>query len=93
MVAASHAEEVVAAKKMFEIAQLLKNSLSDQSILLGPTPKAVMRVNNRYFYQTVIKYKQEPALQTTLKKILNDTQKEEQKGLQISIDVEPMHFI
>lgn len=89
----SHTEENTAAKKMYEIVEELKRVLSPDCMILGPTPKAVMRVNNRYFYQTVIKYKKEPRLESALKKILNDTQKDIQKGLRISIDVEPMHFI
>ncbi len=52
-----------------------------------------MRVNNRYFYQVIIKYKQEPMLQTLLKEILTDTQRATARGLKLSIDAEPMNFI
>lgn len=92
-ITASHPEENQAAKQMFEIVTELKNGLSDQSILLGPTPNAVMRVNNRYFYQVIIKYKHEPNLQNILKKILTDTQRATAQGLKLSIDAEPMNFI
>ncbi|MCA5013563.1 MULTISPECIES: primosomal protein N' [unclassified Enterococcus] len=92
-ITASHPEENQAAKQMFEIVKELKAGLSDQSILLGPTPNAIMRVNNRYFYQVIIKYKHEPNLQNMLKKILTDTQKATAHGLKLSIDAEPMNFI
>ncbi|MGX7149634.1 primosomal protein N' [Enterococcus ureasiticus] len=92
-ITASHPEENQAAKQMFEIVKELKEGLSDQSILLGPTPNAIMRVNNRYFYQVIIKYKNEPNLQTILKKILTDTQRATAHGLKLSIDAEPMNFI
>ncbi|ALS02233.1 primosomal protein N' [Enterococcus silesiacus] len=92
-ITASHPEENQAAKQMFEIVKELKEGLSDQSILLGPTPNAIMRVNNRYFYQVIIKYKSEPNLQNILKKILTDTQRATAHGLKLSIDAEPMNFI
>lgn len=92
-ITASHPEENQAAKQMFEIVNELKAGLSDQSILLGPTPNAIMRVNNRYFYQVIIKYKHEPNLQNILKKILTDTQRATAHGLKLSIDAEPMNFI
>jgi len=89
----SHPEENEAAKQMFQIATKLKQGLSPQAILLGPTPNAIMRVNNRYFYQVIIKYKQEPMLQPLLKEILTDTQRATARGLKLSIDAEPMNFI
>ena len=92
-ITASHPEENEAAKQMFQIATTLKQGLSPQAILLGPTPNAIMRVNNRYFYQVIIKYKQEPMLQPLLKEILTDTQRATARGLKLSIDAEPMNFI
>ncbi|HBE2176846.1 TPA: primosomal protein N' [Enterococcus faecalis] len=92
-ITASHPEENEAAKQMFQIATKLKQGLSTQAILLGPTPNAIMRVNNRYFYQVIIKYKQEPMLQPLLKEILTDTQRATARGLKLSIDAEPMNFI
>ncbi|EKE4887108.1 primosomal protein N' [Enterococcus faecalis] len=92
-ITASHPEENEAAKQMFQIATKLKQCLSPQAILLGPTPNAIMRVNNRYFYQVIIKYKQEPMLQPLLKEILTDTQRATARGLKLSIDAEPMNFI
>ena len=92
-ITASHPEENEAAKQMFQIARKLKQGLSPQAILLGPTPNAIMRVNNRYFYQVIIKYKQEPMLQPLLKEILTDTQRATASGLKLSIDAEPMNFI
>ena len=92
-ITASHPEENEAAKQMFQIATKLKQGLSPQAILLGPTPNAIMRVNNRYFYQVIIKYKQEPKLQPLLKEILTDTQRATARGLKLSIDAEPMNFI
>ncbi|MEG0442483.1 MAG: primosomal protein N' [Carnobacterium sp.] len=93
LITTSHEEELTAAKKMQEIIQFIKPDLKPETIVLGPTPKAVARVNNRYYYQTIIKYKNEPVLFTKLQELLNQSQKEMTKGLQIAIDSEPMHFI
>ncbi|WEG73175.1 primosomal protein N' [Vagococcus intermedius] len=90
---ASHEEENLAAKKMYEIVKKLQQVLSNNCIILGPTPKAVMRVNNRYFYQVVLKYKQEPGLSQVLKEILMESQLAMRQGLKITIDVEPQSFV
>jgi primosomal protein N' (replication factor Y) len=50
-------------------------------------------VNRRYYYQIVIKYKQEPNLAKTLTTLLHETQAQQRQGLQIGIDVEPLHFM
>lgn len=89
----SHEEEYPAAKKMHEIVSFLKGYLSPNAIVLGPTPKAVARVNKRYYYQTVVKYRFEENLSKGLQTILEESQKEIRKGLRITIDVEPQHFI
>lgn len=89
----SHEKEQVAAKKIFEIANQLKAVLGAQSLLLGPTPSTVNRVKNRYYYQLIIKYKREPNLETILKNILDQSQKEQRQGLFVAIDNEPLNFI
>ncbi len=93
LITTSHEEELAAAKKMQQIVQYIKPQLQPETIMLGPTPKAVARMNNRYYYQTIIKYKNEPHLKAALQTILMESQKEMTKGLQIAIDSEPMNFI
>lgn len=89
----SHQEEMRAAQKAYQLGEQLKQSLSPQSILLGPTPSAILRIKNRYYYQLIIKYKKEDRLYPTLEKILQQSQKEQRNGLLIAIDSEPMYFI
>lgn len=93
LITTSHEEELAAAKKMQQIVQYIKPQLQPETIMLGPTPKAVARMNNRYYYQTIIKYKSEPHLKAVLQTILVESQREMAKGLQIAIDSEPMNFI
>lgn len=89
----SHQEEMRAAQKAYQLGEQLKQALSPQSILLGPTPGAILRIKNRYYYQLIIKYKKEDHLYPTLETILQQSQKEQRNGLLIAIDSEPMYFI
>lgn len=89
---ASHEDEQVAAKAMYQIVSVLKKGLSANAIVLGPTPKAIARVKRKYYYQVVIKYKQEPQLSAVLEQIRQGAQKA-QRGLAITIDPEPMNFM
>jgi primosomal protein N' (replication factor Y) len=89
----SHQEEMRAAQKAFQLAEKLRQQLSPQSILLGPTPGAILRIKNRYYYQLIIKYKKEPKLKAALEDILQVSQKDQRQGLLIAIDNEPMYFI
>ncbi|QEA53622.1 primosomal protein N' [Loigolactobacillus coryniformis] len=91
LVTASHEEENEAAKKIFQLMNQVKPVLSPQAVLLGPTPRAIARVNKRYYYQMVIKYKHEPQLQKLLTQIMQENQA--RNGIQISIDREPLSFI
>lgn len=81
------------ASEMFGILTFLKDNLSKQAIILGPTPKAITRINNQYYYQIIIKYRKEPNLKKTLDQILVDSQKKQRHGLQIAIDNEPLDFM
>ncbi len=85
--------EADVAKKMFEINGQLKQILSKQAVILGPTPKPIMRINNQFYYQLVIKYKSEPYLDEFLENLLLTSQKEAQRKLQLKIDRDPIDFI
>lgn len=89
----SHEEEDKAAKAVYRLADMLTAHLSDQAIILGPTRGAIARVKRRYYYQIVIKYKKEPALQATLEQMLETTQISSRSGYQIAFDREPLSFI
>ena len=92
-ISVSHQDEIIASKKMGEIVEFIKPVLSNQAIMLGPTPKSIARTHNRYHYQTIIKYKFEDALKDRLRELMKLTQKDTTNGLYISIDPKPMNFI
>lgn len=70
----------------------LTRLLSPQVRLLGPTPQMVTRVNNRYYYQLIIKYKQEPQLQAYLQELALRTQRLSRQQIQLTIDRDPQGF-
>ncbi|ASU12672.1 primosomal protein N' [Lacticaseibacillus paracasei] len=92
-IAVSHVDETQAAKAIFSLAKELREHLSDQVIMLGPTPGPIARLKNRYIYQIVLKYKHEPALAATLQHILEETQQSSRHGFLVAIDPEPLAFV
>lgn len=85
-------DEKKAQQKIYEINALLRNQLDKGTIILGPSKSSIAKMNNRYYFQLLIKYKNEPQLQRVLDQILNESQKDNAKGLYISIDMEPINF-
>lgn len=80
--------------KVVDIAEKMTNyirsKLSETTTILGPVASPIPRIKNRYRYQCLIKYKQEPNLGITLKTVLDQYQQQyASQGLTISIDVNP----
>ncbi len=71
-------------------ARYLKQNLSADTVVIGPTASAISRVNNRYRYQCLIKYKKEPKLTETLQQLIKYYRTDWIKsGLTMTVDVEP----
>ncbi|MEY8584973.1 primosomal protein N' [Ligilactobacillus animalis] len=85
--------EAEAAKESFAIKKGLDQCLSSQALVLGPTPSSILKIKNRFYYQLVIKYKQEPALEKYLQELLLQSQSGEKKGIMVVIDREPVNFL
>ncbi|UQS85704.1 primosomal protein N' [Apilactobacillus apisilvae] len=92
-ITSSDVNESKAASKMFEISKILKAKLSNQTIMLGPSPSSILRIKNKYYYQIILKYKNEPNLHACLEYILQHYQKDAQKGLYVNIDPDPLNFM
>ncbi|MEI5906121.1 primosomal protein N' [Bacillus spongiae] len=70
--------------------KFISSRLSDEAIVLGPSASPIPRINNRYRYQCLIKYKREPRLSATLKSLIEQFQSQvASDGLTISIDMNP----
>ena len=89
----SHKDEEFLVKKSYQALDILRQGLSDQVKILGPTPKPIARTHNLFHYQILVKYRFEENLQETLNKILEWTQERDNKDLRFSIDNEPQNFM
>jgi len=89
MINISHEQLMKAVSVTEKIVQYVRTRLSNETVVLGPVASPIPRINNRYRYQCLIKYKREPNLSKTLKNILNQYQKEAATGLQVSVDTNP----
>ncbi|MBS4207674.1 primosomal protein N' [Bacillus sp. FJAT-50079] len=90
MITISHENVMHAFSATEKIAKYISSFISESAILLGPVASPIARINNRYRYQCLIKYKHEPQLNHALKKVIEHYQQQYVKeGLTISIDVNP----
>lgn len=90
LVTISHAELMKVVSVTEKIAKFISSRLSKEAVVLGPVASPIPRINDRYRYQCLIKYKKEPELNDALKAILDHYQQEiGTGGLQISVDLNP----
>jgi primosomal protein N' (replication factor Y) len=85
----SHEQLMTAVSVTEKIVHYVRTRLSNETVVLGPVASPIPRINNRYRYQCLIKYKREPNLTETLKNILNQYEKQAQTGLQVAVDTNP----
>lgn len=85
----THEQLMTVVAETEKIVNYVRTQVSNQAVILGPAASPIPRINNRYRYQCLIKYKREPNLTGILKKILDQYQKEARHGLQVSIDINP----
>ncbi|WP_307406442.1 primosomal protein N' [Neobacillus ginsengisoli] len=89
LITVSHEQLMAAVATTEKITAYIRSRVSDETVVLGPAASPIPRINNRYRYQCLIKYKREPDLPMTLKTILDQYQKDTASGLQVSIDINP----
>ncbi|MGQ7407863.1 primosomal protein N' [Streptococcus suis] len=89
----SHKSEDLVIKKAYETVQLLRENLTEQIQILGPTPKPIARTHNLYHYQIILKYRREEQLEQVLNRILDWTQERENQDLRLVIDNEPQNMM
>lgn len=90
LVTVSHPELMKVVDITEKISEQLRRELSNQAIVLGPVASPIPRIKDRYRYQCMIKYKDEPKLSKTLQKLIQHYQQEMSRSeLQISIDMNP----
>mgnify|MGYP001341828798 CR=1 FL=1 len=90
LVNVSHEDPLIAASVTEKITKFIRSRLSNKTMVLGPTASPIPRINDRYRYQCLIKYKKEPKLADTLKAILEQyTGRGKYSHLQIAVDINP----
>lgn len=87
----AHPEEKAAAKVIHQLARRLQGHLAPETVVLGPTPRAIARIKNQYYYQIVIKYRHDPALHQLLTELQHEIQRDRQ--LHFAIDPDPQYFM
>lgn len=90
LIQVTHEDVMMAAEYAGKVMDWLKLKLSKQVGLIGPTAASISRVQNRYRYQCLIKYKKEPNLNETLQQLIRMYRTEWiKKGIQLTIDLDP----
>lgn len=78
-------------KSSSHIHETLAENMSEQSIIVGPSPSPIERINKQHRFQILLKYKREPALL----KVLSDLDREyhdkyKKEDISLKIDVNPL---
>jgi primosomal protein N' (replication factor Y) (superfamily II helicase) len=90
LVQVSHEDVMVTAEYAARVAQFLRERLSFSVSIIGPTTASITRLQNRYRYQCLIKYKIEPNLIPVLLELIQLYRSDWiKKGITLSIDLDP----
>lgn len=90
LVQISHEDAMKASDYAQQAMRFIQANLSPQVGLIGPTPASISRIQNRYRYQCLIKYKIEPNLTEALKQLIRMYRTDWIKdGVQLSVDLDP----
>ncbi len=90
LVTVSHPDLMKAVHVTEKIVAYLRGNSGEGTIILGPSASPIPRIKDRYRYQCMIKYKQEPQIHFWLQTVLEQYRQELKKdGLQIAIDFNP----
>jgi primosomal protein N' (replication factor Y) len=89
LITVSHEQLMTVVTATEKIVKYVRSQVSNDAVVLGPAASPIPRINNRYRYQCLIKYKREPNLTKMLKTILDQYQTDTKSGLMVTIDVNP----
>lgn len=90
----SHPELMKVVDASEKSAAYLQQKISPGTIILGPVVSPIARIKDRYRYQVMIKYKNEPRLSEIISELLQHFQPEmNTDGLQISVDMNAQNIM
>jgi primosomal protein N' (replication factor Y) len=90
LVQVTHENVLLAAEYAKLATDWLRTNLSSTTMVIGPTSSAISKIQNRYRYQCLIKYKKEPILVEKLQQLIKIYRTEWiKKGIILTIDLDP----
>ena len=90
LVQVSHEDVLMAADYAGKAVEWLRSQLSFNVSIIGPTASGISRLQNRYRYQCLIKYKIEPDLIPTLLQLIKIYRSDWiKKGINLTVDLDP----
>ncbi|VEF48453.1 primosomal protein N' [Bacillus freudenreichii] len=94
LVTVTHDDLLQAVTVTEKISAYLQQNISKEAILLGPVASPIPKINDRYRYQCLIKYKREPNLLSSLRKVLEHYNKQTARdGFSVTIDINPYNMM
>ena len=91
LIQVAHEDVMMAAEYAERAAEYLRSNLSFQVSVIGPTTASISRLQNRYRYQCLIKYKIEPNLIPVLLQLIKMYRSEWiKKGIVLTVDLDPV---
>lgn len=90
LIQVAHEDVLLAAEYANKCAEFLRTHLSFNASIIGPTTAGIVRLQNRYRYQCLIKYKIEPNLIPTFLQLMKIYRTDWiKKGVVLTIDLDP----
>ncbi|MFF2752513.1 primosomal protein N' [Psychrobacillus sp. NPDC058041] len=90
LIQVTHENVMIASEYARLATDWLRANLSEQTMVVGPTSSAISKIQNRYRYQCLIKYKKEPLLIEKLQQLIKIYRTEWiKKGIILSVDLDP----
>ncbi|WP_284139902.1 primosomal protein N' [Virgibacillus sp. LDC-1] len=90
----SHPNHAKAVQVTQRIARMLVQCVHKDTVVLGPTPSPILKMKDRYRYQCMLKYKNEPKLRVYIKKIIDQLDEEIRKeDLLVTVDMQPYQLM
>lgn len=90
LISVSSKKQALAQQVIYQLKMQLVN-LEGTIDVLGPSQGSIAKINEQYYFQLFIKYKQREQIQKKLQEILEQSQKEAKYGVKITIDHEPLY--
>ena len=77
-------------QEAIKICNYIKNNISEDMMVLGPSVSAISKVNNIYYFQIIIKYRNKEKINTLLKDII--ILEEDNNKIKLNIDINPLNI-